>query len=107
MAQLDPLQVNEELKKANEANVEAVIAHLNADLEKRTTLELQRNAAASKVVDGKAPSEAACERVAKSTGEYLKACKAEIAAIKNVESCRITVEYLRNKVLIATALIGK
>jgi hypothetical protein len=98
MALLDPLQVNEELKKANEEHVKAVIAKLNAELERKTTLELQRNVIAAKTVDGKAPSEAACERQARTTPEYLKSCKAEIAAVKDEMDSMTTVEYLRNKV---------
>ena len=107
MAQLDPLQVNEELKKANEAHVSAVVANLTAVFQVKTTLELQKSAVAARSVDGKAPSEAACDRQARCTPEYIKACKDEIQSVKQQQDCHTSVEYLRYKLQIAIALIEK
>jgi hypothetical protein len=94
---MDPNAVNEELKKARETHVVAVVVQLHTELQKKLAFENARAMAASKGNGEKAPSEAACERAAKTDPEYLKLCGAEVSATEAVLRADVQVEYLRKK----------
>lgn len=101
MAALNPAMVNEELKKAREKHMKAQISQLRTELDKKLAFENARATASSKTVDGKVPSEAACERAAKNDGTYLKLCEKEIEAINETIKADIEVEFLRKSFDIA------
>lgn len=104
MASLDATAANNELMKARLAHLTAEINYLKAEQSKKLTYEEARTRASSKTVDGKAPSEAACERIAKSDPTYLNAILLEIGAIEAERRANINVEYCRHAFEVALAL---
>lgn len=102
---LDPTAINEELKKARLAHVSAQVTLLTVEFNKKMAFEAARTTASSKTVDGKAPSEAACERTAKNDATYLKACQSEITATEMALKADILVEYLRKQFDVALAMV--
>lgn len=108
MANVDLNAVNEELKNTRNLHTNAVAHQLRTEAKKRQAFESARNATANtKSSDGKAPSEAACERVAKSDPMYLKLCEEEINAIESVMKIDTQVEYLRRKFDMYLAVVNQ
>lgn len=107
MASVDLAAVNEELKKAREAHVDAVVKQLEAEFSKKMAFEAARNAAAARSTDGKPPSEAACERAAKTDTDYLKLCAAELKATAAILQADVQVEYLRRKFDMYLAVVNQ
>ena len=94
---LDPLAVNEELKKALETELAALGALLGTQSNKKMAFEQARSQAAAGVDSkGKPPSEAYCDRVASGDATYLAQCAQELSCNMEHRRAGIMVEYLRN-----------
>jgi len=95
---MDLNEINDEVKSAHMRYVTVLGDRLTAEANRKKTLELDKNSIASnKDEKGKSPSEAACDRVAKGTPEYIAAVEKEITAITRQETALMELQYARRK----------
>lgn len=98
MATMDPHAVNGELKDAREAQLTLQVKQWDLELATKLAFEDARTKASIMgTKDGKAPSEAACERSAKSDPTYLKCLGEGVDIRKALAKSDIQVEFLRRK----------
>ena len=87
-------KINDDVKAAHDLYAGALHTRLKAEATRRQILECGKNAvAANKDEKGKAPSEAACERTAKGTPDYIAAVDAEVDAQAAQEKALSELQY--------------
>jgi len=99
-------KLNDEIKAAEHIYIEALGKKLMAEIERKNSLEAAKNMAASCDINGKSPSEAACDRLARQDSRYLTAGVAEVEAIVEFETARKVVDFCKRKFELSLAVFN-